>query len=167
MAVWSRLAVGERDGHLDVMIRQVAASAFALSLLSSALARAEASSKPVQPYVDLQTIGFPAVVHGRLVNYIFAVIRLNIAPGVDASRIQQGEPFLRDALVHASARTPFNPPEDGVRLDAARLRAEVMKDARAQFGPGKVDGVVIRSAMPQRRTGVPGGSGLDATQAPK
>ena len=141
---------------------------FAAGLLATPRADAapEPSSKPVQPYVDLQTVGLPAVVHGRLVNYIFVAIRLKIAPGVDASRLQQGEPFIRDALIHASARTPFNPPDNGVRLDEARLKVEVLKEAQARFGPGKVSGVEVRSQTPQRRAGIPGASGLSLGPAP-
>ena len=144
------------------MPRTLFTALFAAALLLAAArpeAAPEPSSKPVQPYVDLQTVGLPAVVRGRLVNYIFAAIRLKIAPGVDASRIQQGEPFIRDALIHASGRTPFNPPDDGLRLDEARLRAEVLREVKARFGPGKVSGVEIRSQTPQRRSGVPGAPG--------
>ena len=150
------------------MSRKLVAALFAAALLASVRADAtpEPSTKPVQPYVDLQTVGLPAVVRGRLVNYIFATIRLKIAPGVDASRIQQGEPFIRDALIHASGRTPFNPPDNGMKLDDARLKAEVLREAQARFGSGKVSGVEIRSQTPQRRSGVPGASGLSAGPAP-
>ena len=98
------------------------------------------------------------MVHGRLVNYIFIQVRLMLAKGVDASKLQGEEPFIRDALVRAAAHTPFNPPEDGVRLDDARLKAEIRRDAVARLGPGKVVAVVIRTETPQRRTGVPGGA---------
>ena len=124
------------------------------------VARAEpqSSAKPAEPYIDLQPIGFPAVVHGRLVNYIFADIRLTLGRGVDAARLQDQEPFLRDAIVRAAAHTPFNPPQDGVHLDEPRLKAEVMRQAASQLGPGKVVSVAIRSQTPQRRQGVPGGA---------
>ncbi len=114
--------------------------------------------KPTQPYVDLQTIGVPAVVGGRLVNYVFIEMRLMLAKGVDASKIQSREPFLRDAFVRAATRTPFNPPGDGVHLQDVRLKAEMMRDAAAAVGPGKVVAVVLKSETPQRRTGVPGGA---------
>ena len=74
--------------------------------------------------------------------------------------------MLRDALVHAAARTPFNPPEDGVRLDDGRLKGEVLRYARAQFGPGKVVRVTVRSETPQRRTGIPGAATLSVSPAP-
>ena len=139
-------------------MRRVCLLVASLLALDAASARAGEAKKaaPAQPYVDLRTIGFPAVVHGRLVNYIFTDIRLDVAPGLDASRIQQAEPFLLDALVRAGARTPFNPPDNGLRLDDARLQAEVMRLAAARFGPGKVVRVEIPSETPQRRTGVPG-----------
>ena len=136
-------------------MRPILPAAIALGL-SAAAARAADPPKPVQPYVDLQTIGFPAVVNGRLVNYLFTQVRLNIAPGADGAKLQQEEPFLRDALVRASGRQPFNRPGDGMHLDDARLRAETMRQAVARFGSGKVLSVKIRSEIPQRRTGVPG-----------
>ena len=143
------------------MARSAAVPLLFCCILGPGPARAaKEAAKPAEAYVDFQTIGLPAVVHGRLVNYIFVQLRLHVAPGVDASKIQQGEPVIRDALVHAAARAPLNPPEDGVRLDDGRLRSEVMGFARARFGPGKVVSVGIQSETPQRRTGVPGAATL-------
>ena len=151
------------------MNRALALFAVGFGLVAAATAQAasEPAARAVQPYVDLQAIGFPAVVQGRLVNYIFVQLRMNIAPGVDASRIQQGEPMLRDTLVHAATRTPFNPPDNAVKLDQARLKAEVMREAAAQFGAGKITAVVVRSETPQRRSGVPGAAGLGVAPAPR
>ena len=123
-----------------------------------AYASAQSAQKPTDPYLDLKTVGLPAIVHGRLVNYIFAEVRLTLGRGVDGAKLQEQEPYLRDKLVRVASHTPFNPPEDGVHLDEGRLKAEVMRDAVAQFGPGKVVSVEIRSQTPERRTGVPGGA---------
>ncbi|WP_174301279.1 hypothetical protein [Caulobacter sp. S45] len=130
----------------------------ALALWGPAQGAPDSSAKPKQVYIDLQPVGLPAVVHGRLVNYIFADIRVVLARGVDASKLQEYEPFLRDALVHAGTRTPFNLPQDGVHLDEPRLKAEILREAAAEVGPGKVVSVEIRSQTPQRRTGIPGGA---------
>ena len=121
-------------------------------------AASQSSAKPTQPYMDLQPIGFPAIVRGRLVNYIFADVRLTLGRGVDAARLQEQEPILRAALGRAATRTPFNPPQDGVHLDTPRLKAELLRIAAAQLGPGKVVAVDIRSQTPQRRMDVPGGA---------
>ncbi len=129
----------------------------ALAMAGTVHAAPQSSAKPAQAYMDLQPVGLPAIVHGRLVNYIFADVRLVLAKGVDVAKLQEHEPFLRDALVRAATRTPFNPPQDGVHLDEARLKAEMLRDAAGEVGPGKVTGVEIRSQTPQRRMGVPGG----------
>ena len=139
-------------------MRLITAVVLTLATASTSSAASQSSAKPAQPYMDLQPMGFPAVVHGRLVNYIFTDVRLTLSKGADAAKLQEREPFLRDALVRAATRTPFNPPQDGVRLDEPRLKAEVLRQAAAQFGPGKVVSVEIRSQAPQRRTGVPGGA---------
>jgi hypothetical protein len=127
----------------------------AFGLLATPVLAAE-PAKPTGLFLDVQPIGFPAVVKGRLVNYIFASIRLNLRPGTDIVRVQSGEPTLRDALVRAGSRTPFNPPGDGVHLDEARLTSTARSLAQAQYGAGTVTGVAIRSQTPQRRFGVPG-----------
>ena len=134
--------------------------ALALMLVGGTASRAapQSSAKAARPYMDLQPIGFPAIVHGRLVNYIFADVRLTLNVGVDAAKLQDEEPFVRDTLVRAATHSPFNPPQDGVHLDEARLKAEVLRIAAAQLGAGKVVSVDIRSQTPQRRTGVPGGA---------
>ncbi len=129
-----------------------------LTLAGPALAAPESSAKPAQAYMTLQPVGLPAIIHGRLVNYIFVDLRLMVGRNVDAAKLQEHEPFLRDALVRAATHTAFNPPGDGVHLDEARLKAEVLKEATAELGPGKIVAVEVRSQTPQRRSGVPGGA---------
>ena len=139
------------------LTRMLAPALLALVAMAGGAEAADSSAKPSAPYMDLQPIGFPAIIHGRLVNYVFADVRLMLGRNADAARLQDQEPFLRDALVRAATRTPFNPPQDGVHLDEPRLKAEVMRQANALLGPGKVLSVDIRSQTPQRRSGVPGG----------
>ena len=145
-------------------MRRLPPALLALTLAASwgqgvgAAPAAGAADKSDQPFFDLQSIGLPAVVHGRLVNYVFVQVRLMLAKGVDASKLQGEEPYIRDALVRAATRSPFNPPEDGVHLQEGRLKAEVMREAVARLGPGKVAAVIIRSELPERRAGVPGGA---------
>ncbi len=130
--------------------------ALGVAILAGGAQATDSPAKPSAPYLDLQPIGGPAIVHGRLVNYIFVDVRLMLGRGADAAKLQDQEPFLRDAVVRAATRTPFNPPQDGVHLDVPRLKAEVLREASVQLGPGKVVSVDIRSQTPRRQTGVPG-----------
>lgn len=129
---------------------------FMTSIAGAAWAGSEPATKAPPNAMDLQPMGLPAVVQGRLVNYIFVDLRLMLGNGADAAHVAMQEPYLRDALVRAANHAPFNPPQDGVHLDEGKLRAEMMRDAARVLGPGKVLSVVVISQTPQRRVGVPG-----------
>ena len=58
-------------------------------------------------YVELQPVGLPIVSGGRLVNYVFVYVRINLTSSANASRLREKEPFFRDAMVRAAHRTPF------------------------------------------------------------
>src|ERR1700683_725530 len=79
-------------------------------------------AKPAGQYVDLSPVPLPVVVGGRLVNYVFVYVRINLAPGGDTPRWRDKEPYFRDALVRLGHRTPFTVPGDYTRLDEARLK---------------------------------------------
>jgi hypothetical protein len=129
----------------------VLAPLFALA----AQARAEAAPTPVGQYVDLQPVALPIVADGRLVNYVFVYVRLNLAPGADVTRLRDKEPYFRDALVRAAHQTPFTLAGDYNRIDRPRLIAAMMRAAGAIAGPGAVRSVVVTSEAPQRRIATP------------
>ena len=56
-------------------------------------------------YVELQPVGLPIVSGGRLVNYVFVYMRINLTSAANASRLREKEPFFRDAMVRAAHRT--------------------------------------------------------------
>jgi hypothetical protein len=122
-----------------------------------AVSAAEAPKKAAQPdYFELQPIGFPVLSKGELVNYVFISFRLILKPGQDAAKLREREPYLRDALVREGSRTPFNPPDNMVKLDDKRLQAAAMAASLSTYGPGVVTSVQILTETPQRRTGLPG-----------
>jgi hypothetical protein len=100
-------------------------------------------------------VALPIAVDGRLVNYVFASVRLNLAPNANLVKLREKEPFFRDALVRAGHRTPFTNPKDYTVLDGAKLSAALMRDAAAIAGPGMVKSVAITSQTPKRRQGLP------------
>jgi len=109
----------------------------------------------VGQYVDLQTVGLPIVSQGRLVNYVFVYIRINLTSGANAARLREKEPFFRDALVRVGHRTPFTNPADLSAVDTAKLTAALTREATAIAGPGQIRSVVVTSQAPRRRIRTP------------
>ncbi len=139
------------------MIRRRVMLAAPLLLLSAArpAGAGDASHKQVGQYVDLLPVGLPIVVDGQLVNYVFVHVRLNLAAGADTSRWRAREPYFRDVLVRVGHETPFTVPGDYEKVDAARLAAVLMREARAITGPGVIGSVVVTSQVPSHRARAP------------
>jgi hypothetical protein len=109
----------------------------------------------VGQYVDLQPVGLPIVANGRLVNYVFVHIRLNLTSGANAAKLREREPMFRDALVRAGHRTPFTLASDYSKIDAPRLVATLSREAAVIAGPGQIGSVVVSSQEPRRRVSMP------------
>jgi len=128
-------------------------------LLAAATAQASEPKKEgkgdVGQYVDLQTVGLPIVSKGRLVNYVFVYVRINLTSGASAAKMREKEPFFRDALVRAGHRTPFTNPADLSSIDAAKLTAALTREATIIAGPGQIRSVVLTSQAPRRRIRTP------------
>jgi hypothetical protein len=105
-------------------------------------------------YVDLAPVGLPIVADGRLVNYVFVYVRINLTAQANAASWRAKEPYFRDALVRAGHRAPFGLKDDYQKLDEARLTTTLSRDATTFAGPGVIKSVVVTSQAPRRR--VPG-----------
>jgi flagellar basal body-associated protein FliL len=138
------------------MLRR-AALLLPLLLLAAPAVAAEKKEKggEVGQYVDLQPVGLPIVVQGRLVNYVFVYIRLNLTSRADVSRLREREPYFRDALVRVAHRTPFTLASDYTKIDEQRLTAALQREASAITGPGQIRSVVVTSQAPRRRIATP------------
>lgn len=125
------------------------------AFLTSEAHAADGSGQPVGQYVDLQPVALPVVVSGRLVNYVFVYVRVNLAPNADVAKVRAREPMLRDALVRMGARTPFTNPADYNRVDEAKVCAAMQQAVTAIVGPGVVRSVAVTSQTPQHRIATP------------
>ncbi|HVM98751.1 MAG TPA: hypothetical protein VMT68_00945 [Caulobacteraceae bacterium] len=124
--------------------------------LAAGGAFAEGGSKQAGQYVDLSPVAMPIVVNGRLINYVFVYMRINLTPMADVVRLRDKEPYFRDALVRMAHRTPFTVATDYTRVDEPRLKASLYQAAVAIAGPGAVASVeVMPGGGPMRRTGLP------------
>jgi hypothetical protein len=130
--------------------------ALAPALLATA---AQASAPPKKEaagqYVDLSPIALPVVVDGRLVNYIFVSLRLNLSPSADSVKLRAKEPWFRDAMVRAGHRTPFTNPKNYLVLDEARLKATLLREAGAISGAKNFTSAAVLSMTPKQRSGLP------------
>ena len=128
------------------------AAALSLALVSSsALAAGAPKSKAEESgqYVAVSPVGLPVVANGKVVNYIFVTVRIDLTPSANAAKLREREPYFRDALVRAGNRTPFTLASDYTKIDEARLVAALTRDAAAIAGPGAVKGVKVVSQAPK------------------
>ena len=101
-----------------------------------------AADRPSEPQtVALQAVALPVIVDGRLINYVFCSIRLDLYPNADGARVRAKEEYFRDDLVRLGHRNAFTRRDDYTKIDETRVRAEIMRIAPGLVGPG-----VIRSA---------------------
>ena len=129
-------------------------AAAALFCLAPLAARAETRPAP-NPTVLMDPVAMPVVVDGKLVNYVFVTIRLGLSPDADAVKLRSMEPYFRDALVRVGHRTPFVRNDNYAKLDDARLKAALLREAAALAGPGKVVSVQIIREQAQHYDGLP------------
>jgi len=133
----------------------VPAAALAAVLAFAPAAPAAEKKTEVGQYVDLQPVGLPIVADGRLVNYVFVYVRLNLTSSANAAKLREREPYFRDALVRAAHRTPFTLVGDYGKVDVPRLTAALYREASAIAGPGMISSVVVTSQAPRRRVASP------------
>ncbi|WGM38917.1 hypothetical protein [Caulobacter sp. NIBR1757] len=133
--------------------------AFVPALLAATAAQAsgggEKKKDSAGQYVDLAPIALPVVVGGKLINYIFVALRLNLTPSADSVKLRAKEPWFRDAMVRAGHRQPFTNPKNYLTLDEARLKSVLLREAGAIAGPKNFTSVTITSMTPKQRSGLP------------
>ncbi|CAN7360149.1 hypothetical protein LJR164_002139 [Phenylobacterium sp. LjRoot164] len=119
-------------------------------------AKTEEPSKdaPIGQYVDVLPVAVPIMAEGRLVNYVFVTIRVNLTSAANASKWRGKEPYFRDALARLGSRGAFGDPKDYASVDAPRLTAAFQREAVAIAGKD-VKNVVITAQTPKQRRGLP------------
>ena len=122
---------------------------FALAAGPAAASGAPEKKKPSST-VLMSPVALPVIVDGKLANYIYVTLRLNLSPKADSAKLREKEPFFRDALLRAAYRTPLHKPDDPNSLDPIKLRVAVMRESAAVAGPGQVVGFQLLRAQPQR-----------------
>jgi hypothetical protein len=125
------------------------AIALTLSLLAAPALGEEKKKEEGSQNISISPVALPIVVDGKLVNYVFVTIRLDLAPLTNSLKLREKEPYFRDALVRAGHRTPFTLRSDLTKIDEVRLKSVMMQEATAIAGPGVVRAVVVVSQAPK------------------
>jgi hypothetical protein len=127
-----------------------------LAALAATSGRAADPPKPATDQaVTLSPVALPIIVDGRLANYIFVTVKVVLTPSADSLSVRDREPYFRDALVRAAHRTPFVLRYDYNHIDAARLRAVMLREAAAITGPNIIRDVVVIEETPQHHVSSP------------
>lgn len=139
-------------------MKRAIAMAMLASTLLTGLAMAQPSSHPgkapakaneagndVTRSMDAPYLAVPVVRDGRLVNYLFVSIRVDVAQGVDLWRTREKAHFLRDALIRAAYSQPLTNPNAPNTLDEARAIAVFRAAAIQTLGERAVGRVSIVS----------------------
>jgi hypothetical protein len=140
-------------------MRQFLAATLIAFALSAAPALAGEPEKPkgaAGQYVDVSAVALPIVENGRLINFVFVTLRLDLVSSANAVALRDKEPYFRDALVHTAYRQPFNLAGSYIAVDVRALKARMMVEAARIVGPGVVTGVeLVGEPQPKRVTGLP------------
>lgn len=126
----------------------------AASLLFAAPAHAAGPPKEsaaVGQYVDLTTVALPIVRGGKLVNYVFVQTRVNLSGKADVIKVRTKAPYFRDALVKAAHREDLSDPKDPARVDEAKVKAALVREAGRIAGAGLVASAEVVLQNSQRR----------------
>lgn len=133
-------------------------AALLLSLLIAAPAQAAEDKKgeaPKPQTIALEAVALPVIVDGRLINYVFVSIRLDLTPRADGAAVRAKEQYLRDDLVRTGHRTPFTRLDDYTRVDERKVKAELMRYAPTVVGPGLIQSVTITKQVSQKLQTLP------------
>lgn len=134
--------------------RMIQTLAVSLALAGGAQAAEETKDAPPQT-IQLETVALPIIVNGRLLNYVFVNIRLELMPKADGAAVRAKEQFFRDDLVRTGHRTPFVRMDDYAKVDEAKVRAELMRAAPGIIGPGILKNAVITKQVSQKNIATP------------
>ncbi len=105
--------------------------------------------------IALEAVALPIIVDGRLINYVFCSIRLDLYPNANGAKVRAKEEYFRDDLVRVGHRTPFVLKNDYTRVDDARVRAEILRIAPSLVGPGLIRSATIVKQASQKAVAPP------------
>lgn len=111
-------------------------------------AKAEADSNRT---IDIQSVPAPVFKDGKLLNYIFLSVKLEMAKGQNVLGDRERVHFVRDAMVRNLHKTSIGKAGKFDEIDEAVALQIVRASAAQIFGDKAVSAVTITSAEPLRQ----------------
>ena len=137
------------------MISASAAGLAAASAVSASAAAPESAETDAAPTVNITGVSLPVIADGRLRNYVFVGLKLNLKPGKSVEEVRAKEAWFRDAIVRTAHRAPFSVPGDWNRLHEGAIKAAMVAIGGVVMGPGVVAGCEVVSQSPRQRVANP------------
>lgn len=126
---------------------------FLSALTSLSVGPALASEAPKEggaPYVKLASVALPVIDNGRVVNYLFITLRINLTAKADVNGLRLKEPYFRDILIRTAHKTSFALPNKRDTLDEARFKAVMIPEFARITGPGAIESLEILAQNPKK-----------------
>lgn len=130
--------------------------AFIVSCLSAGVSGSALASAPPKdkeggdPYVKLTPIALPVIDAGKVVNYLFVTLRINLTPKADVNALRLKEPYFRDALIRVAHTQSFALANTLDKLDEVRLKKVATTEFAKITGPGAIQSIEILAYNPRR-----------------
>ncbi len=93
----------------------------------------------------------PVVRAGRLRNYLFVTVQVDLSPGADLMKTRERAHFLRDALLRAAHRADLADPARDDQLNTPAALKVYRAAAQEALGAGSVKSVSVVSVDTLRR----------------
>lgn len=100
--------------------------------------------------VQLGAIAIPITEGGKLANYIFLNVRINLTIKADEAKLREKEPYFRDALVRVSSKISFGQPGKDYLLDEPRFKQVMLAEWTKITGPGIIKSIDVLAQNPKR-----------------
>lgn len=93
----------------------------------------------------------PVVRDGKLVNYLFVTVEVELTDGANVMKLRDRTQFLRDSLLRATHRTALADPADDKRLNYAAAKPIFIAAANEALGAANIKKVNIGTVDSLRR----------------
>jgi hypothetical protein len=139
------------------MVLRACFAAFCLAFAIAAPAQAGGDAKKAKGdessanrSVEILNLVAPVVKDGRLINYLYLNIRVELAPSADVWANRAKSHILRDAMVRAVHRTSLGTPDRSFVLDTAAAQRVLTAASQEVLGAASVRSVAVFNYSAQR-----------------